>query len=625
MRQSARLAWVAGRQHRTALIAVCGLYCTAALLLAVNGWQMRDTYQQLGLPGCAVPPTTVNCLAGDLLFRRDYNVWLYVIPLLLLVIPGLAGAFAGSPVLGHDLDRGTFRFAWTQRAGRTRLLVAKLTVLGGVLLLGSAGIAALTTWWFAPLYARGSGRLAPQLFVPLGPAFVAWTLLAFALGTAAGAVVRRVVPAIAVTLAGYAGLALPAGVVLRYRLYRAPVEVGASLGQTSLELPPRSVPTGTWWTGTGGQVLPESAVAHAITTISSTAGLVRWLAQHDARLMVSYQPDSRYWPFQWTETAWLLMLTGLLIAAAFVLARPRVSRAALACLVAGAVVLASAIVSPALASTAHPAPPAAPASSAAQGSAANEPGYLALGDSVAFGYRPSSVTPAADYLNAANFTGYPEDIAQALKLHLVNASCPGETTSSMISMTGPGNGCETSTSGGPGYRAALPLHTNYQGSQLSFAVSYLEQHPHTSLVTIDIGANDGFRCQQISAGCTGSALGTLLTTVRRNLGTILDALRNRAHYTGTLVVPTCYALSYADRAGVSQTEALNATLSGTAARYGAKVADGFAAFRTASASHHGNACAAGLEIKLPSGGCDEHLSPAGQQLLAAVIEHTIAR
>src|SRR5215469_7599044 len=56
------------------------------------------------------------------------------------------------------------------------------------------------------------------------------------------------------------------------------------------------------------------------------------------------------------------------------------------------------------------------------GHARDEPSYLALGDSVAFGYRPTSVTPAMGYLNPANFTGYPEDIAKTLRLHLVNAS-----------------------------------------------------------------------------------------------------------------------------------------------------------------------------------------------------------
>jgi hypothetical protein len=48
--------------------------------------------------------------------------------------------------------------------------------------------------------------------------------------------------------------------------------------------------------------------------------------------------------------------------------------------------------------------------------------YLALGDSIVFGYRESNNPPAPDYSNAANFKGYPEDIAAAMGLALTNAS-----------------------------------------------------------------------------------------------------------------------------------------------------------------------------------------------------------
>jgi hypothetical protein len=76
-----------------------------------------------------------------------------------------------------------------------------------------------------------------------------------------------------------------------------------------------------------------------------------------------------------------------------------------------------------------------------------EPDYLALGDSIAFGYRPA---PWADYRDAADFAAYPEDLAAALKLNLVNAACPGETSASMINPAAPSNGCETNARGGPG-------------------------------------------------------------------------------------------------------------------------------------------------------------------------------
>jgi lysophospholipase L1-like esterase len=253
-------------------------------------------------------------------------------------------------------------------------------------------------------------------------------------------------------------------------------------------------------------------------------------------------------------------------------------------------------------------------------------GYLALGDSLAFGYRPTAVTRVAAYRNPANFTGYPEDVARALKLRAVNASCPGETTASMINPTAPNSGCETSADGNLGYRSLAPLHVSYTGSQLGFALRYLRQHPDTKLVTIDIGANDMFLCQQTTPDhCTGADFAHALAAVTKNLDAILNAMRNQAHYRRTLVVLTYYTLDYADRTSVAQTEALNAALATPAAHYAARLADGFTAFRAASARAAGNACAAGLAIRLTSGACDEHPTAHGQQVLAQAIEQALNR
>jgi lysophospholipase L1-like esterase len=246
--------------------------------------------------------------------------------------------------------------------------------------------------------------------------------------------------------------------------------------------------------------------------------------------------------------------------------------------------------------------------------------YLALGDSVAFGYRPPQVTSPAAYLDPANFTGYPSVVARELGLTVVNASCPGETTASMINTAAPSNGCENSPDSRPGYRQADPLHVAYAGSQLAFAVSFLKQHPDTKLVTIDIGANDLDLCRDTTPdGCTGPDFQRTLGQVGTNLDTILSALRGTAGYRGEIVLVTYYAVNYRDAAGVRQIEALNAVLREQGQRFGAQIASGFAAFEVASADAGGDTCAAGLRIKLPAGGCDAHPSTLGQGLLASAV------
>ena len=291
----------------------------------------------------------------------------------------------------------------------------------------------------------------------------------------------------------------------------------------------------------------------------------------------------------------LAVMAGLLLTAAFALTGHRAARAAWSArgaavaavtvvVVVVVLLLVSACSTQTVARGAHPM--IAVTQSAPVVQVSGEPGYLALGDSIAFGYRP--LPSFADYRNPAAFIAYPEDVARALKLNLVNAACPGETTASMINTGAPSNGCETNARGGPGYRRIAPLHVSYRGSQLSYAVRYLQQHPDTHLVTIGIGANDLFRCEGTTADhCAGPDLGRTLAGVTANLDTILSALRNQARYRHTLVVVTYYALNYGDAASVTPVEALNAALAGPAARYGARLANGFAAFRAASAGPAG--------------------------------------
>jgi lysophospholipase L1-like esterase len=266
--------------------------------------------------------------------------------------------------------------------------------------------------------------------------------------------------------------------------------------------------------------------------------------------------------------------------------------------------------------------PALPASAA--GPAANGT-YLALGDSVAFGDVPPNAVPAPNYRSANSFVGYPEDVGQALRLGVWNASCPGETTGSMLVAGVPSNGCENSPDGSPGYRTLYPLHVQYKGTQMDYVLKYLAVHRHTQLVTIDIGANDAFLCQETTGDHCAAEFPSVLKTIGENLAAIYYQIRDVAHYQGLLVALTYYSLNYNDPTQVGLAEALNnviATVT-TSKAFGGKIADGFGAFQKASEAFGGDPCAAGLLIKLPDGTCNIHPSPAGHLLLAQAIEDAV--
>jgi lysophospholipase L1-like esterase len=245
--------------------------------------------------------------------------------------------------------------------------------------------------------------------------------------------------------------------------------------------------------------------------------------------------------------------------------------------------------------------------------------YLALGDSVPFGFRAGAVS---EYGDASNFVGYPELVGEELGLDVVNATCPGETTASFLDVTAQSNGCENTTTSTSGYRTNFPLHVPYDStdqSQLDFAVQTLKRTDDVKLVTVQIGANDAFVCQATTpGGCQNPAeYSALGQTIQTNLGQILSTLRGEAGYDGQIVVVSYYALDYNSSAAAAST-LLNGAMASVAAANGATVADGFTAFQAAATEAGGNAVTAGLV--LPN---DVHPSEQGQRLLADAVEAVV--
>jgi hypothetical protein len=140
--------------------------------------------------------------------------------------------------------------------------------------------------------------------------------------------IRRVVPAIVATLAVYAGLAFAAAGFLREQ-YLTP------LVTTSDYLPGTSTAwiIGQWWTRHGrfafGGNPPLSILNQfcssgpAASNKDSGPSFVPCLAPHGYTQWTSFQPASRFWPFQWIEGGWLLLLSAVLIAAAIWLVHRR--------------------------------------------------------------------------------------------------------------------------------------------------------------------------------------------------------------------------------------------------------------------------------------------------------------
>jgi hypothetical protein len=271
-------------------------------------------------------------------------------------VPAVLGLLVGAPGVAGEVETGTSNFAWTQSVTRGRWLMAK----AGWLLLAAAVwggcVAALVTWWSGPRNALYGNAFQPNDFDMQGVVPVAYALFGMALGLAAGALLRRTLPAIGVTLAGFIAVRVLVAEVFRSHYLTA---VTAYYSATSNGTPA----SGAWLLGSGvvnksGQVLaaPNITVINGVPNViagvpvgdlpaacralvSAAAGtmsratpdgsgpplsrLASCIRSAGFRQFVTYQPISRYWAFQSIETGVFLALAAALIGVAFVVVRRR--------------------------------------------------------------------------------------------------------------------------------------------------------------------------------------------------------------------------------------------------------------------------------------------------------------
>ncbi|OLR94537.1 ABC transporter permease subunit [Actinokineospora bangkokensis] len=257
-------------------------------------------------------------------------------------LPALLGAFLGAPVVTRELEAGTHRLAWTQGISRTRWLLTRTAVAGAVVLASSGLVALLVTWWAARRdHASADFRSSlvnPDVFGARGLVPVGTAVFALALGVAVGAVVRRTLPAVAVTLALVAAVQLAMPLVIREHLW-PPVEQDVAFSAESLrsvlgdsdvggiaELRVAIPAQDAWVVGNdtldrnGDVVAPPAFLTECFTGYApGSSGPEKPVAECMARLdaegyrqHVEYQPTSHFWPLQIVETLLLLVTAGAL-------------------------------------------------------------------------------------------------------------------------------------------------------------------------------------------------------------------------------------------------------------------------------------------------------------------------
>jgi lysophospholipase L1-like esterase len=244
--------------------------------------------------------------------------------------------------------------------------------------------------------------------------------------------------------------------------------------------------------------------------------------------------------------------------------------------------------------------------------------YLALGDSLAFGYSQAKFNELFPNENPAAYnTGYVDDFGKVLHLfnpalQIVNDGCPGETTESFI--LGP---CA--------YQLSFPLHHPYVGgpssSQLSDALAYLNGHPgQVSPITLDIGANDALAVIKTTCNlepvCIAGHAPALFAHITGNLGAILAQLRAAAPHAQIIVLGLYNPFGSTIAGANTLTAQLNEAESKVAAGYGARFADPLALFNPPGKLEAPTIC---LLTNMCTPLVDIHPTTLGYAVLAGVI------
>jgi hypothetical protein len=331
------MIWLTWRQFRAQSFTAFAALAVLAVSYGITGPRLAHLYDTSGLITCHAHGDCSALTSNFLTAMKSDSVYplLFILGVAILYLaPALIGMFWGAPLVTRELEAGTFRLAWNQSVTRTRWMAFKLGLIG-LAAMGTAGLLSLMiTWWAGPIDRTGGfpasmsqqlSRFSLVLFGARGIVPVGYAAFAFALGVTAGVLIRRTLPAIAITLAIFAVIQLAWPNWVRPHLI-PPVHTTAAVAVNlndaivtrngEMVLPVTGLP-GAWITSnqtitTAGRtfVLPHTGACAGGAPQACNA----WLATQHLRRMIGYQPASRFWAFQWYETAIFLALACALAA-----------------------------------------------------------------------------------------------------------------------------------------------------------------------------------------------------------------------------------------------------------------------------------------------------------------------
>jgi hypothetical protein len=322
------MIWLTWRQFRVQAATAVAALAAFAIVLAATGSHLASLYRTDGVTGCH--GGGCGQLASSFLDDAATYRVVYVLGIAGIVLaPAVIGLFWGAPLIASEFEAGTFQLAWTQTITRARWLASKLALPGLAAMAVAGALSLMFGWWAAPIgqaarlatvssFPLGMGPFSLLAFDAHGIAPLGYAAFAFTLGATTGILLRRSIPAMAVTLAIFAAVQVAMPLGIRPHLFPPDHTTVTISSLSSLEgathmsgdrfaFTVRNLPSqpGAWIISTGA----VNASGQPVSTLPACAHQGQnCLASHGIRIAVTYQPTSRYWAIQWTETGIYLAL-----------------------------------------------------------------------------------------------------------------------------------------------------------------------------------------------------------------------------------------------------------------------------------------------------------------------------
>lgn len=314
------MTWLTWRLHRTEAAIGIALFAALTVIMLLGIRSVDSAYDAVSNGGCFGGSGGTLCEEQLTRYFDRLSNW-NQLTAFLHGVPIVLAALLAIPTL-QELERGSHRLAWTQSISRRRWTLTRLGFAVGVAVIVAAAWAVIARDWQSTIF-RGEVDTFGRDAFELSPTVqFGYALFAVALGLAAGVVVRRVIPTLAVLAVGFVAARVFTTFVLRER-YRNPVEetvpAAEDTGQfTSFD--DRWILDETWLTAAGDRISFER-VNRLCTPAANEQDYESFYRQcqtdNGLQYFRSFQPADRFAQFQVIETALYLGLAVGLFAFAY--------------------------------------------------------------------------------------------------------------------------------------------------------------------------------------------------------------------------------------------------------------------------------------------------------------------